>query len=256
MRIVKLDPNDRLLIEYRPNRYKVIGPGHVVIWPWHAVLARLYVGVRGHDFLLKAIRTVENVPLDIHIKTLYLIDPELFTDGLLPKVPILNEKGWVSVLEWRLEHISRSLIATYSWREISKQKVQEQLERLLTQTLAGYMANIGMKVSGVFLIKIELPTDLQNTILQTERDGIEPRGRALVLKEYFEIFGTDLPQVMPYIVQWETLNVLHKNGKAQFLLTHSGLTSAPNGHFSGNGSAQPLLQMPLPFYPEESEMVE
>jgi hypothetical protein len=105
------------------------------------------------------------------------------------------------------------------------------LERQLTQTLADYLKVIGLNITSVCLIKTELPDNLQRTIVQAERDGLEPRGRASVLKEYFDIFGNNLAQAMPYIVQWELLNALHKNGQPQVLLTSSALSPGIAGSY-------------------------
>ncbi len=242
--MTRLNPNERWLIESGVNHYKVVGPGRVWLAPWQRVLAALFVGPQSQSLPFNEVRTGEDIPVKMTLQVLYKIDPELFTDELLPKIPGLNEGGWQNILRWRTEHVLRQLIAGYAWRELGKQTIQQRLERQLTQTLADYLKVVGLTVMSVCLIRTELPDTLQQTIIRAERDGIEPRGRALVLKEYFEIFGHDLPQAMPYIVQWELLNTLQKNGKAQFLLTSSALS--PEGQPSGAGSIPPIFQMQLP----------
>jgi hypothetical protein len=242
--MTKLLPDERLLIESGTNNYQLLGPGRVWIKPWQRVLVKLYVGPQGQSLSFNEVRTVENIPVNISMQLLYRVDPALFTGDLLPKLPGLNEGGWQEVLRWRTEHVLRQMLANYAWRELGHQTMQPRLERQLTQTLADYLKRIGLNIASACLVKIELPIALQKTIIQAERDGIEPRGRASVLKEYFDIFGHDLAQAMPYIVQWEVLNTLQKSDKAHLLLTSS--VSIPDEPSPRHQPPQPVFQMQLP----------
>lgn len=238
-----LHPNERWVIESGINHYQLIGPGRVWLKPWQRVLTKLEIGPQGQSLQFNEVRTAENVPLKAVLQVLYQVDPDLFTPDLLLKLPRLNEVGWQYVLKWRTEHTLRSLLAGYAWSELSKAETQPKLERRLTQTLADALKVIGLKITAVYLVKIELPADLQRTLLQTEQDGLEPRGRAGVLKEYFDLFGHNLPQAMPYIVQWELLNMLRKNGNPNLILTAAGLS------LGSEHTSEPLpsvFQMQLP----------
>jgi regulator of protease activity HflC (stomatin/prohibitin superfamily) len=244
-----LNPSERLLIENGFNHYQVIGPGWIWLKPWQRVLTKLDVGPQGQVLQFSEVRTVENVPVSITLQVLYQIAPELFTADLLPNLPGLNQVGWQNTLKWRTEHTLRSLLAGCTWRDLGREETQPRLERRLTQTLADILKGIGLKINFVYLVKTELPTHLQSTLVQTEQNGLESRSRALVLKEYFDLFGHNLFQVMPYIVQWELLNTMQKNGKVQVLLTSSALSS--DGQNLDSRSTQPIFQMQLPL-PQES----
>jgi hypothetical protein len=247
---IKLNPDERLLVVSGATHYKLFGPGWVCLMPWQKALTRLYVGPQGQPFQFDEVRTIEDIPVNVTTQVLYQVGPELIRDDLLPKLPWLNEEeGWKRILKWRTEHILRQLLTNYSWRELSRPAIQERLERQLTQTLAEYLKIMGLKIMSVCLVKIELPVNLQRTIVQTERDGIEPRGRAMVLKEYFDIFGHDLAQAMPYIVQWEWLNVMRKKDGQHVVL--ADLALSPDKRPSDAGPAQPLFQMQLPL-PQQS----
>jgi hypothetical protein len=144
----------------------------------------------------------------------------------------------------------RQMLSCYNWPKLNQPETQSRLERQLMQTLANCLKSIGLKIISVCLVKVELPGALQNTILRAERDAIEPQGRLLVLKQYLDLFGPDIAQAMPYIVQWELLNVMHKKDGQQFVFTDSALSL--NQRSSGNGSAQPVFQMQLP-QPQHSQ---
>lgn len=240
-----LNPNERWVIESGINHYQVIGPGWVWIKPWQRVITKLEVEPQGQALQFNEVRTAENVPLNVALQVLYQVDPDLFTADLLPKLPKLNEAGWQYVLKWRAEHTLRSLLVGYAWQELGKVETQHKLERRLTQTLADALKVIGLKIIAVYLVKIELPADLQQTLIQVEQDGLEPRGRAAVLKEYFDLFGHNLPQAMPYIVQWELLNMLRKNGNPNLILTASGL-SLDQDHTPEPVPSVFQMQLPLP----------
>lgn len=239
-----LNPNERWLIESGVNHYRVVGPGRIWLKPWQRVRAKLYVGPQGQAFPFNTVRTVENIPVEMNVQVLFQVDPALFTADLLSKIPTLNEGRWQGVLRWRVEHVLRQMVADYSWRDFGKQTIQQRLERHLTQTLADSLKVIGLKVTAVSPVKTVLPTPLQHTIIEAEQDGLEPRGRALVLKEYFEVFGQNLTEAMPHIIQWELLNLLRKNGHPNLILTASGL--AFDQQSSGAEPSQPVFQMQLP----------
>lgn len=246
--MIKLNPDERLVIESSTNHYKLVGPGRIWLKPWQKALTTLYVGPQGQTWQCDAVRTRENIPVNITAQILYQIDVQLLSHDLLVKTPQLNKGGWKNILTWRLEHVLRQLVADYSWRKLSQKNVQQRLERQWTQTVAEALQVVGLRLLAIYLIKTELPADLQETLIESERDGIEPRGRALVLKKYFDIFGHDLARVMPYIVQWELLNTLRKGDNRQYLLTSSVLS--PDGQPLPAGSSQPVYQMQLPL-PQE-----
>jgi hypothetical protein len=245
IRMIKLNPDELLLVESWVNQYKLLGPGLVLLAPWQKAVTRFYVGPQRRAFQIEGGRTVEDVPVKVTLQVLYQVDPALLTAALLPKIPALNERDWSDCLQWRAEQVLRRELAGHTWPELGRQTVQEELERQLSQTLANYLQEFGLRIISVCLLKTELPDNLQETIVEAQRDGLEPRGRALALQDYANIFGPNLSQVMPYIVQWEVLSVLRKNGHSPLLLTNSAL---PLGKRPLNGDfTQPIFQTQLPW---------
>ncbi|HRV92031.1 MAG TPA: hypothetical protein P5526_07705 [Anaerolineae bacterium] len=240
-----LNPNERLLIESPVNRYRIVGPGRVYLTVRQRVLAKLYVGPQARSLQFEEVRTAEDVPLKITLKVIYRANPELFTCDLLPKIPGLNDKGWASSVEWHAEYVLRQLVAHRSWQEIGRDEVQKRLERQFTQTLEDRLKMLGLQVLAGCVIKTALPASLQQTLIQAERDRIEAVSRANILKSYLEVFGQNLPQAMPYIVQWEMMNTIHKNNP-HILLTPNG--SLGNPPLPGNGSLGNIFQLQLPIW--------
>ena len=243
-RFIKVGPNDRLLIESGINRYKVLSPGLAWLKPWQRERARLYVGPNITSVECDKVRVVENVPVNVVIKVIYRINPDLFTDALLPRIPGLNEGGWRNIVKWQSEAVVRRWLARYDWHDLKEQEIQESVEQQLSNALTERLKVVGLEVIAITLIKTELDDRLQRTIITSEQDGIEAGGRAKVLKQYFEIFGDSLSKAMPYIVQWELLNSLHKNGQPHLLMTAAGL-SAENDVPKAI-PPQPVFQMKLP----------
>jgi hypothetical protein len=132
------------------------------------------------------------------------------------------------------------------WQALGHEEVQKRLERQITCTLADRLKSIGLNIFSVCLVKTELPVNLQKTLIQAEQDSIEAQGRAKVLKSYFEFFGDSLPKAMPYIIQWELMNTIHKNGDPQILLTAEGLSTKPSLPLNGANRLPPVLHMQLP----------
>lgn len=224
MIIVKLAPNERLLVEQGVNHYKIVGPGRVWLTPWQRVVTQFRVGRQSQSFKFDEVRTREQVPLSITVRLSYEIDPILLnTEELRPKIPALQEQGWHNALQWQTEYVLRQMMADYDWPNLGRQAVQEQLERRLAMTLTGRLEKMALKVDGIYLVNIGLPVGLQKTLLQAEQDCIEATGRARVLQQYFNIFGRQIPAAMPYILQWETMNMLHKNGQSHLLLAQANL---------------------------------
>lgn len=244
IRWTKLNPNERLLIESPVNRYRIAGPGRVWLTPIQRVLAKFYVGPKSHSFQYREVRSVEDVAVNITAQVIYRAAPELFSHSLLSRIPGLNDGGWQGILHWQTEYVLRLLIAQHSWRDLSREQVQKRVERQLTQTLADRLKMVGLEIVAVCLVKTELPANLQKTLIQAERDNIEAQGRATVLKNYVEVFGDNLPQAMPYIMQWELMNTIHKNGDPKILLTNE--TISPKIPLPTNGATPPLFQVQLP----------
>lgn len=63
-----------------------------------------------------------------------------------------------------------------------------------------------------------------------------------------ENFSDDLARAMPYIVQWELLNNMHKTGDHQFFITDMSLLQR---QASNAAVPQPVYQMQLPFLQEK-----
>ena len=249
---MKVSRNKRLLVR-TGRRYQVMGPGIIWLNPRQHIMATLNVGPQEKSFTVTRVQTVEKVPLDVTVQVLYRIDPDLFSDDLLHRIPQLNEGDWQTKLRWQFEYVLRQLLADYGWRDLDRFEIKQRLERQLAQTLADRLKDIGISITGTYLIKAELPDNLQQTIIQAEQNEVEARGRATVLKEYFELFGNDLSQAMPYVMQWEMLNTLHKNGgNPQFLMTAS--SPSLDASLPGIG-ATPVFRMDLPVLKEKEEPV-
>lgn len=249
---MKVSRNKRVLVRVG-RHYQVMGPGKIWLNPRQRVVTTINVEPQERSFTMPKVQTLEKVPLDMTVQVLYRIDPDLFSDDLLHHLQRLNEGGWQMKLRWHFEYVVRQLLADYGWRELDRFEIKQRLERQLTQTLADRLKDIGLNITGIYLIKAELPDDLQRTIIQAEQHEVEARGRATVLKEYFELFGTELSQAMPYVMQWELLNTLHKNGGSpQLLMT----ASSPSLETTLPGSgASPLFRMDLPLFQEKAAPV-
>jgi regulator of protease activity HflC (stomatin/prohibitin superfamily) len=241
----KLNPNERLLIESVINHYKLLGPGLVLLYPWQKALTRLDVGPQERTLQFERVQTVENVPVKVTLEVFYHVDVDLLTDDLLSRIPGLSKGGWRDILQRRAEQGLRRMLAGHSWRELGQQALQQRLEQQLSQTLADHLKGFGLKVTSVCLAHTELPDNLQNTIVETEQESLELRDRALALKACADIFDGGLSQTMPYIMQWELLCLLHKNGQPQLLCTSPAL-SLGEQMFNGKGT-RPMFQLRLPY---------
>lgn len=240
--MTKLNPNERLLVESGPGRYRLVGPGRVWLKPWQRALVRLYVGPQAQSIQLRTVPTSENMPLAVTLQVMYRFEPGLLTPALLPGLKELYEGGWSSNLVWRTELILRRLCGGCAWRELQQEGTLARLERRLTCTLGDQMKPLGLAVREVCLIKMELPAELQRTFIQVERDSLEARGWVLALQAYADLFDQDLSRVMPLIGQWELLNILRQKGQAQLILTGS----APGSSGRPLEPDPPVFQMHLP----------
>ena len=248
---MKVSRSKRVLVR-TGRHYQVMGPGKIWLNPRQHIITTINVGPQEKSFTVTKVQTVEKVPLDVTIQVLYRIDPDLFSDDLLHHLQKLNEGGWQSKLHWHFEYVLRQLLADYGWRDLDRFEIKERLERQLTQTLADRLKGVGINITATYLIKAELPEDLQQTIIQTEQNEVEARGRATILKEYFELFGNDLSQAMPYVMQWEMLNTMHKNGgNPQFLMTASN--PSLDASLPGIGTS-PVFRMDLPVIQEKEDV--
>lgn len=248
---VKVGLNERFLVERGVDQLKVVGPGWVWLTPAQRYMATLNVGPQGQSYVFEQVETVEKVPLQVDVQLLYRVDPDLFTDELLPSLPGLSEGGWLHVLRWQTEHVLRRLVADYSWQDIGRENVQPRLERQLTWTLAERLRGVGINLSGACLIKLALPIGLEKTLVRAAQDKVEVQGRLAVLQEYQKLLGPNLPQVMPYLVQWELLTILHRSGNLQLLSTAKFPT---NGADADDMLSNSMFQITLPLPPTEQKL--
>ncbi len=239
--MIKLNPNERLLVESWVNRYQVLGPGVVLLMPWQREMVRFYIGPNAATIQCQDVPTLGDVPVNVTTKVFYQVSPELFSGGMLSRVPQLNDGGWSEIVRWRTEAMIRRVLANHEWHSLKTEQVQENLEQLVKEKLAERVQGVGLSITGVTVVKVELSPDLMQTITQSEQNVVEATGRARVLKIYLEIFGEDLSRVMPYIKDWELLGLLHKNKNLQPLLMTAGFSSSPG---ENNGpQAQPIVQV-------------
>jgi hypothetical protein len=143
------------------------------------------------------------------------------------------------------------MLTSYNWADLSQQSLQEQLERRSACILNERLQKIGLKVNGLYLVHSALPSGLQKALLQAEQNCIEATNRAKILQKYSEILGDRLAEMMPYIIQWEYANLLHKNGHAHLLLTPATLPLA--GPSFERDIAQSVLPLHQPLERSESE---
>lgn len=241
MRRMTLNPNERLLVVSPVNKYKVVGPGRVWITPRQKIISKIYVGTQGRSLEFDDVRPAEDLSMKMKVQVVYQVDPELFTEQLLPKIEWLNDGGWQNVLQWQVEYVLRTLVGQHPWRNLKREEIKQRLERRLAQTLADRVKIMGLNILAFCLVKIELPDNLQRTLTRAEQDMAEAQGRLEVLKGYREVFGESMHQAMPYIIQWEMLNTIHKNDP-QILL--SAATPPPDALTPG-----PVYQLQLPVSP-------
>jgi hypothetical protein len=243
--------NERFLVERGINQLKVVGPGWVWFTPGQRYLATLNVGPQGQSFVFEQVETVEKVPLEINVQLLFRVDPGLFTDDLLPSLQGLSEGGWLQVLRWQTEHVLRQMMADYSWQDIGRENVKSRLERQLAWTLAERVRGVGVNLTSVCLIKQALPVGLEKTLVRAVQDRVEVQGRLAVLQEYQKLLGPNLPQAMPYLVQWELLTMLHRSGNLQLLSTAKFPTDSGD---AGDALSNSMFQITLPMPPTEQKV--
>ncbi|GAB4433514.1 MAG: hypothetical protein Kow0031_15120 [Anaerolineae bacterium] len=238
-----LPPTERVLVVSPINRYKISGPGRVWLKPRQRVAAKIYVGPRGQSLVFERVRTAENIPVKIKVQLLAQVDPALCSNDMLPKLPGLNGGGWDNVISWQTEYVLRLLVAQQPWQRLSQETVQKRLERQLTETLADRLTMVGLRIINAAFVSIELPGDLQDSIVAAQQDLIRA-------ELYREIFGNNLAQAMPQIAQWELLNAIRTN-KPNIWLNGSAPGSEANGKAMlslGSGDDPPAsrYQMGLP----------
>lgn len=214
MRLIKLTPDERVLVESPINRYAVLGPGRVWIKPRQRIISHLHIGPRSELMVIERVRTVEHMPLSFKIQLLYRPEPDLFNDDLLVKLPNLHSGGWSGALRWHTEYVTRLLVAPLSWEVINQEQRQKRLERQLQLALSDRLSRIGLRIISLAVINIGLPSKLQKALVEVE-------SRAKILEKYRTIFGDNLIRAMPYIIQWELLSTVHKN-HPHILLNASG----------------------------------
>ncbi len=247
---LKLNPDERVLTVSPVNRYKVLGPGRVWLFLRQKVVTRFSVGFRGNSLVFDNVRSAEDVPLRFTVQLLYRVDPELLKSEMLHRLPGLNSGGWEGVIHWRTEHILRQLISRYAWQQLSQEATLAAVEQTLAQELDRRVKAVGLAVLSAALVKVELPAGLQQSLLEVQQNQLDATARAVILKKYLEVFGPNLAQAMPYIIQWELLNSV-KTSNPQVLLTSAGLTPGmrlpeathANGQAMGSGFYQ--VQLPL-----------
>lgn len=215
-----LNPYERLVIRVGAQ-YKLAGPGTVWVFPlFEEVLAKLHIGVTGHALEVYALSTAEGIQVDIEVQLLYKIEPELL-ERILCQVIALNDGGWQTILNWRIEYTLRKLVSQYSWQDISRPMIQKRVERQLSRIVSDDMASVGINVSRCCLVKVKLPDDLLEAQLQSA-----------VLKSYTTTFGAKLPQAMSDIARLQLLTSMQQEGRVQVILTSSDFSNAapaPNG---------------------------
>lgn len=239
--MTKLNPNERLLVETWVNHYRVLGPGVVVLMPWQRARARLYIGPSVATIPCQDVPINGDIPVKVTVKIFYQVNPELFSSEILSRVPQLSGGGWSDIIYWRTEALVRRTLANRDWQNLKTEEAQEGLERVIKEKLTERVQKLGLAINGVSLAKIELNSELMQTITQAEQNLVEAAGRARVLKTYLDIFGQDLPVVMPYIKDWDLLGLLHKNKNLQPMLMTTGFSGSPGE--SNRAQAQPAVHL-------------
>ena len=200
-----LDIYERLLIKSGSQRYKVMGPGQVLMYPWRKALTTFDVGPQSQPFQFKSMRAQGDIPLSVTLRVSYRVNPSLFNDDLLPRIPALSEGGWQEMLQWQVEAVLQRSLPGFSWRDLGQEETQTQFERRFSQALAERLKGAGLEIMDVALVKAELPEAVQRDILRAERGRISARRRAETLREYVDVFDeNELTKIMPYIAQMES----------------------------------------------------
>lgn len=241
--MVKLHSYERMVIESGVNHYKVVGPGLIWPKPWQKTLTTFSIAPQIQALQIKAVTSKEDIPIDFSLQVLYRVDPTLLTQDLLPNVPGLNKRGWQTVVQWRTELVLRSLLTAYSWGDLKNQTAQQRLQRHLTRVVGDLVQAVGLVIMEIYLFKLELPVELQQSFIRVGRNRVEARGRAMVLKEYLDVFGTNLPAAMPHVLRWELMNLLHKKGYPHLVLAASDFFK--EGFSPDENEGSPFVQLPL-----------
>ena len=251
---IRVGPNERLLVNDRADNYKIFEPG----WAWLKLgqypVTTVSVAPQAQTVTFVEVQTVENIPLDVSLQMVYHIDPARLTPALYPNLVGLNEKGWQMAIQSHTEYVLRQLLGDYSWQNLDRKVIRQRVERLLLRTLATRLEKLAVNILSLGLMKITPPPTLQRTLVRAEQDRVEAQGRISVLNDYFEIFGGDLPQAMPYVIQWEFLNMLHKQENPNVVLAAANLFQP--GSTVNSEPMQQVFQMRFPILTDNKQQLE
>ncbi len=249
LKMLKLEPDERLLAVSPVNRYKVLGPGRVWLTLRQRQIIRFSVGFRAEMIYFDSVRSADNIPLNVTAQLLYRVNPELFRPDMLHRLPGLDGGGWKSIAQWHTEYVLRLLVGQLPWQSLAAEGAQARLERQLAQTVRERVKMVALEVVSAALVKVALPEGLQQKFVEAQQTQLDAAARAAVLQQYAEIFGPNLAQAMPLILQWELMNSIHKNNP-QFLLTSGGLNLGAKVPEPAAANGQPhfpsMYQIQLP----------
>ena len=131
----------------------------------------------------------------------------------------------LTCIQWT-KAIVRKLLSGYSWRNLNHQSVQERLERHLHEVLSDRVSGIGLQIFECCVTSIQLPDRLLETCRRKEE-----------LKEYADVLGTELVQLMPDLIQLQLINTMDKHGGTPIFLTNPNFS-----HTSASSEASTLHQ--------------
>lgn len=213
------------------------GPKKVRLMYWQKQQCEFSIAPKGASILAEDVMTSENIPLVISLFVLYKVDPALWESKTpIWRLPKWNEGGWEGAVKRHAEKILRMSVTARSWRELNQKTVQEEIEAEIKEALNERMKSMVVSIVAVSIIKFELPPDMQESLVRAEQDVIESVGRVDAMDEYLKIFtgNAQAYRLIPYIIKWDLLNLLHKHRDLRFRL------AAPEMLFS-NRPGIPLL---------------
>lgn len=218
MRYYILKSNERLLISQRSGDYELRGPSKVWVHPRQVVEGWFYLSPQSYTLTLEGLRTEQNIPLEVTLHLAYQVQLDLLSPDLYPDLLELQRSGWQDALTWRTEALIRSLLRYYSWKELESGRIKRRILRQLRALLNTKIVSLGIEVLEIDMIRINIPSGLQNRYLKNEQELIAAEGRAKVLHSYAQTFGTDLPNMMTTVMQWEIFSTLKDQGKINLIL--------------------------------------
>jgi regulator of protease activity HflC (stomatin/prohibitin superfamily) len=245
-----LEGNERLVVQNKITlKFNLIGPGRVMIWPWQKVTAERFK-TGGRETVELETRTSNNNMVNIIVNVMYGVDLDKVKETMLPRVSMFATGGWGGAVNSHTKTLLRRHLIEYTRDQLSTEETQKELEEALKNELAGRVGGVGLNISGVAVVSVELEKNLQRIInksemsrveaeaqaekmaieakaqsekiaieidsqskkvaAEAERYKIEAEQRAKTIERYLELAKGD-PQIFHEIIEWDRMHMLKDN---------------------------------------------